>query len=122
MDWLKGLVPPAQIIPPGQALPPPVPGMPSYGQQQAPPYAPPPQDWQQQQAQQPAPQWTSPYAQPQAGSPDQQIAELKNNLESLALFCRTLLTMLEEKQIVTRPQFEETKRRLDMMDGKLDDK
>jgi hypothetical protein len=30
--------------------------------------------------------------------------------------------MLEEKNVITRQQFEDTKKRLDMLDGKLDDK
>jgi hypothetical protein len=52
----------------------------------------------------------------------QRVAQLQHDVESLALFARTLLTMLEEKNVVTREQFEETKRRLDMLDGKLDDR
>lgn len=49
-------------------------------------------------------------------------ARLQHDVESLALFARTLLTMLESKNVVTRAEFEETKRRLDMLDGKLDDR
>lgn len=49
-------------------------------------------------------------------------AQLQHDLESLALFARTLLTMLEEAKVVTREQFEATKHRLDMLDGKLDDR
>lgn len=49
-------------------------------------------------------------------------AQLQHDLESLALFARTLLTMLEESKVVTREQFEATKHRLDMLDGKLDDR
>ena len=60
-------------------------------------------------------------AQPTGGAaPD--VAQLQRDLESMALFARTLLTMLEEKNIVTRAEFEATKNRLDMMDGKLDDR
>ena len=55
-----------------------------------------------------------------AAAPD--VAQLQRDLESMALFARTLLTMLEEKNIVTRAEFEATKNRLDMMDGKLDDR
>jgi hypothetical protein len=49
-------------------------------------------------------------------------AQLQHDVESLALFARTLLTMLEAKNVVTRAEFEETKKRLDMLDGKLDDR
>ncbi len=50
------------------------------------------------------------------------IAQLQHDVESLALFARTLLTMLEERNVVTPEQFQETKKRLDMLDGKLDDR
>ena len=50
------------------------------------------------------------------------VAQLQNDVDSLALFARTLLTMLEAKNVVTRAEFEETKRQLDMLDGKLDDR
>lgn len=49
-------------------------------------------------------------------------AKLEHDVESLALFARTLLTLLEAKNVVTRAEFEETKRQLDMLDGKLDDR
>lgn len=49
-------------------------------------------------------------------------AQLQHDVESLALFARTLLTMLEESKVVTREQFDATKHRLDMLDGKLDDR
>ena len=49
-------------------------------------------------------------------------AQLQHDVDSLALFARTLLTMLEAKNVVTRAEFEETKRQLDMLDGKLDDR
>jgi hypothetical protein len=48
--------------------------------------------------------------------------ELQNDCGSLALFARTLLTMLEDAKVVTREQFMETKSRLDMLDGKMDDR
>ena len=48
--------------------------------------------------------------------------ELRKDIESLSLFARTLLTLLEEKQVVTQQQFQETKQKLDMLDGKLDDR
>lgn len=49
-------------------------------------------------------------------------AQLQHDVESLALFARTLLTLLETKNVVTRAEFEETKKQLDMLDGKLDDR
>lgn len=49
-------------------------------------------------------------------------AQLQHDVDSLALFARTLLTMLEDSKVVTRAQFDETKKRLDMLDGKLDDR
>jgi hypothetical protein len=57
-----------------------------------------------------------------AGTLEQQCAALRKDVESLALFARTLLTMLEEAKVVNREQFEATKHRLDMLDGKLDDR
>jgi hypothetical protein len=51
-----------------------------------------------------------------------QCADLRRDIDSIALFARTLLTMLEDKQLVTAEQFQETKRKLDMLDGKLDDR
>lgn len=49
-------------------------------------------------------------------------AQLQHDVDSLALFARTLLTMLEAKNVVTRAEFEETKKQLDLLDGKLDDR
>ena len=49
-------------------------------------------------------------------------AQLQHDIDSLALFARTLLTMLEDSKVVTRAQFDATKNRLDMLDGKLDDR
>ncbi|HSO30994.1 MAG TPA: hypothetical protein VLT33_00720 [Labilithrix sp.] len=57
-----------------------------------------------------------------AGSLEARCAQLQHDVDSLALFARTLLTMLEESKIVTREQFDATKQRLDMLDGKLDDR
>ena len=57
-----------------------------------------------------------------AGSVEARCAQLQHDVESLALFARTLLTMLEEGKLVTREQFDATKHRLDMLDGKLDDR
>lgn len=55
-------------------------------------------------------------------APPAHVAQLQHDVESLALFARTLLTMLEEAKVVTREQFEATKQRLDLLDGKLDDR
>ncbi len=57
-----------------------------------------------------------------AGGLEARCAQLQHDVDSLALFARTLLTMLEESKIVTREQFDATKQRLDMLDGKLDDR
>jgi hypothetical protein len=57
-----------------------------------------------------------------AASLEARCAQLQHDVDSLALFARTLLTMLEEAKIVTREQFDATKNRLDMLDGKLDDR
>jgi 3-oxoacyl-ACP reductase-like protein len=57
-----------------------------------------------------------------AASLEAKCAQLQHDVDSLALFARTLLTMLEESKLVTRAQFDETKNRLDMLDGKLDDR
>jgi 3-oxoacyl-ACP reductase-like protein len=57
-----------------------------------------------------------------AASLEAKCAQLQHDVDSLALFARTLLTMLEESKVVTRAQFDETKNRLDMLDGKLDDR
>ena len=144
MNWLKGLVAPAaqygaqqiaqQAQQPGG---PPVGGMPSpYG-------VPPPQDQPpmpfglpQQSAMQGggvpgAMEWSvGTKTQGAAGGIstgatqglEAKNAQLQHDVESLALFARTLLTLLETKNVVTRAEFEETKKQLDLLDGKLDDR
>jgi len=57
-----------------------------------------------------------------AAALEARCAQLSNDVASLALFARTLLTMLEDAKVVTREQFIETKNRLDALDGKLDDR
>ena len=57
-----------------------------------------------------------------ATSLEAKCAQLQHDVDSLALFARTILTMLEDGKLVTRAQFDETKNRLDMLDGKLDDR
>lgn len=66
----------------------------------------------------------SPAAETVMGAPslEARCAQLQHDVDSLALFARTLLTMLEESKVVTRAQFDATKNRLDMLDGKLDDR
>ena len=53
---------------------------------------------------------------------DARVLALQRDVDSLALFARTLLTVMVERQVLTMEQFQEAKRRLDMMDGKLDDR
>jgi hypothetical protein len=48
------------------------------------------------------------------------MADLQRDLDAMALFARTLLTVLEEKNVLTRAEFQEVHNRLDMLDGKLD--
>jgi hypothetical protein len=80
-----------------------------------------------------APPWgaqPAPAGAPTAGaSPDARVAvlearcaELRKDVDAIALFARTLLTMLEDKQVVTPELFQATKTKLDMLDGKLDDR
>lgn len=144
MDWLKGLVgPTAQFIPPGQPYPQGIPGAPPAAPWSPPGMQPggPPAGG--------APAWTPAAAQPgvptgapfqgqpgmppgasgQPGTDSARIAALEarcealgRDLESVALFARTLLTLLQERQMVTAEQFMDTKNKLDMLDGKLDDR
>ncbi len=64
----------------------------------------------------------APAASGAGSSLEARCAQLQHDVDSLALFARTLLTMLEDGKVVTRAQFDETKNRLDMLDGKLDDR
>ena len=152
MVWLKGIEAPAAIPDnhpqPGQAgMPPgggpPIGGGPSpYGVQpgmQPPPQGGPapydasainsPMQWSTGTKTQGAAQGISPSAvtgagvgAAPAGSLEARCVQLQHDVDSLALFARTLLTMLEESKVVTREQFDATKQRLDMLDGKLDDR
>ena len=45
-----------------------------------------------------------------------------DEIVSLALFARTLLTVMVEKQVLTQEQFVAAKQKLDLLDGKLDDR
>jgi hypothetical protein len=67
----------------------------------------------------------SPLAETAVNAPaslEARCAQLQHDVDSLALFARALLTMLEDSKVVTRAQFDATKNRLDMLDGKLDDR
>lgn len=48
--------------------------------------------------------------------------ELRRDLESVALFAQTLLAVLEDKKIMTTQDFQDTRRKLDLLDGRLDDR
>ena len=61
-------------------------------------------------------------ADPRVAALETRCEELRRDVESIALFARTLLTLLQEKQIVTPEQFQEAHRKLDLLDGKLDDR
>ena len=129
MDWLNGLIGGSgNMIPPGQ----PIPGGAPYGGAQ--PYGAPEQPaWGAAppggiMASMPSAPGVAPWAaapaaaDPRVAALETQCNELRRDVESIALFARTLLTLLQEKQIVTPEQFAETHRKLDMLDGKLDDR
>ena len=48
--------------------------------------------------------------------------QLQQDVDSIALFARTLLTVMIERQILTPEHFQEVKTKIDMLDGKLDDR
>lgn len=61
--------------------------------------------------------------------PDARVAQLENrceelrrDLESVALFAQTLLAILEDKKVLSQQDFQEMRRKLDLMDGRLDDR
>jgi hypothetical protein len=151
MDWLKGIMGSTdQMVPAGQmpggglpawtppyATPQGAPGAaPAWGPPGGAPAAMPGSPMA------PAPGWTPAMASPAAGAPawtaasapvpaapearvailEARCDELRRDMESIALFARTMLTLLEEKQIITQSQFQETKQKLDLLDGKLDDR
>jgi hypothetical protein len=97
MSWLKGLVgEPAQFIPAGQ----PIPGV------------------------------MSPSVPTSGGAPadarisalEAQCGQLRKDVESIALFSRTLLTVMVERKVLTEDEFREAKKKIDMIDGKLDER
>lgn len=64
-----------------------------------------------------------------AGSAEARVAQLENrcealgrDLESVALFAQTLLAVLEEKKLMSQQDFHEMRRKLDLLDGRLDDR
>lgn len=59
---------------------------------------------------------------PDRAALEARVAELSHDVESLALFARTLLTVMVERNVLTAEQFAEAKNRIDMLDGRLDDK
>lgn len=61
-------------------------------------------------------------ADPRVTALEARCEELRRDVDSIALFARTLLTLLQDKQVVTPEQFSEAHRKLDMLDGKLDDR
>ncbi len=136
MGWLKGLVAPAAFPDGAQQGGPPLGGAPSpYGVQpgmtpgMAPPQAGPaphdtsglnsPMQWSTGTKTQGGP---APAAATAGGALEARCVQLQHDVDSLALFARTLLTLLEESKVVTREQFDATKQRLDLLDGKLDDR
>jgi hypothetical protein len=98
---------------PGQAPSYGAPGQaPSYGAPgQAPSYGAPPPG---------AP--AAPGADPRVAQLENRCEELRRDLESLALFAQTLLAVLEDKKVMSQQDFQEMRRKLDLLDGKLDDR
>ncbi len=48
--------------------------------------------------------------------------ELRRDLESVALFAQTLLAVLDDKKVMNQQDFQDMKRKLDLLDGRLDDR
>ena len=46
-----------------------------------------------------------------------QCAQLRRDVDHIALFARTLLTLLEEKQVATEEQFQDALRKLEAKQG-----
>lgn len=61
-------------------------------------------------------------ADPRVAALEAQVLELRHDVESLALFSRTLLTVMLERNLLTPDKFQETKNQIDMLDGKLDNR
>jgi len=97
MSWLKGLVgEPAQFIPAGQ----PIPGVMSTPGGAAPSGA----------------------SDARVTALEGQCAQLHKDVEAIALFARTLLTVMVERKVLTEEEFREAKKKIDLIDGKLDER
>ena len=92
----QAVTPPAPAAPAGWGAPPP-----AWGQ--------PPLDS--------TPAWGAPppAADPRVAALETRCAELRRDVDTIALFAKTLLVLLEEKQVVTEQQFAETRARLDAL-------
>jgi hypothetical protein len=73
---------------------------------------------------QPAPAGVPAAAPGPGGAPDPRIAELearcaelRRDVDHIALFARTLLALLEDKQVATEEQFQATLRKIDVKAG-----
>ena len=54
-------------------------------------------------------------ANPRVAALEARCAELRRDVDAIALFAKTLLVLLEDKQVVTEQQFGETRARLDAL-------
>lgn len=59
---------------------------------------------------------------PRVAQLEAQCAQLRRDVDSIALFARTLLSVLEAKGVCTEQEFQEAKLKLDAADGKVDDR
>lgn len=64
-----------------------------------------------------------------SGNADARIAQLEDrcealrrDLESVALFAQALLAVLEDRKVMTQQDFQDMRRKLDLLDGRLDDR
>lgn len=104
MSWLKGLVgEPAQFVPAGQPIPG---GMPGGAVWSAPA---------------PGASGSAP-ADARIAALEAQTAQLRKDNEAIALFARTLLTVMIDCKLLTEEEFRATKEKIDLIDGKLDEK
>jgi hypothetical protein len=92
---IGGAPPPPAYVPPAFGAPPQPP--PAFGAAPQPPQPPQP----------------SGAADPRVAALEAQCAELRHDIESIAVFARTLLTLLEDKQITTPEQFAETRKKIE---------
>ena len=59
---------------------------------------------------------------PRVATLEAQVTSLRHDVDALALFSRTLLTVMLDRKILSAEEFQETKNKIDMLDGKLDDR